>query len=293
MDDIALFIHIVQQGGLSGAARYLSLPAATVTRRLQKLEQRLGCQLLHRSARQCVLTQEGEVYYQTYADLVEQFEQAEEQLSEDMKQLRGRLKVLAPMNVSHGLLRPMWLGFTRSYPDIQLELNLSNQLQDIINSKADIALRVGPQPDSQLYQQKLGQVDTIMVASPQYLADLDEPQQPSMLKDYRTVGTTLLPTWKLSHVESGVSQEVFPRFSTVLNDTSFAKYMVCDGQGISLLPTTEVQPELDAGQLVCILPQWRGEVRDIYAVWPSGRLLNAKAKCLREYMQGYIKTHLV
>ncbi len=293
LDDITLFIHIMQQGGLSGAARHLSLPAATVTRRLQKLEQQLGCQLLHRSARQCVPTQEGEVYYQTYADLVQQFEQAKQQLSEEMKQLRGKLRVLAPANLSHGLLRTMWLGFTRSYPEIQLELSLSNQLQDMIKNKADIAIRVGPQPDSLLYQQKLGQVDTIMVSSPLYLAKTGEPQHPSELKEHRIIGTTVLSKWKLKHTGSGTSLEVFPRFSTQINDTSFVKYLACDAQGIALLPVIEVKSELKSGKLIQILPQWRGEVRNIYVVWPSGQLLNAKAKCLRDYIQGYIKAHLV
>ncbi|MDE1462440.1 LysR family transcriptional regulator [Spartinivicinus poritis] len=292
-DDIALFIHIVQQGGLSGAASYLSLPAATVTRRLKKLEQQLGCQLLHRSARQCVLTQEGEVYYQAYAELVEQFEQAQQQLSKDLKQLSGKLKILAPTNISHGFLRQMWLGFTRTYPKIQLELILSNQLQDMIKNKADIAIRIGPQADSSLYQLKLGQIDKIMVASPDFLTTAGEPQHPSEVKTYRVIGTTLFSKWTLSHIESGETQEIFPRFNAIFNDTSFVKYMVCDSQGISLLPLTEVKSELDSGQLVRILPQWRGEVREIYAVWPSGRLLSEKAKCLRTYLKEYIKTHLV
>lgn len=169
LDDIALFIHIVQQGGLSAAARHLDLPAATVTRRLQKLEQELGSQLLHRSARQCQLTQEGEVYYQAYADLVEQFNQARQQLSRDLRQLSGRLKVLAPSNISNGILKPMWISFCREYPEIQLELVLSNQLQDMISLKADLALRIGPQPDSLLYQKRLGAVGTVLVAAPDYL----------------------------------------------------------------------------------------------------------------------------
>jgi LysR family transcriptional regulator, transcriptional activator AphB len=280
LDDIVLFIHIVQQGGLAGAARHLNLPPATVTRRLQKLEHQLGCQLLHRSARQCVLTGDGEVYYQSYADLAEQFEQAQRQLSEDMTQLRGKLRVLAPSNISHGFLRPFWLHFTRAYPDIQLELHL------------DIALRIGPQPDSLLYQQKLGQIDKVMVASPAYLAAQGMPVQPSDIKEHRVIGTILFPRWKLSHLETGTSQEIFPRFCSLFNDTSFAKYLACDGQGIALLPITEVKRELDNGGLLRILPQWQGEPRNIYAVWPSGKLLSEKAKVLRDSLHKFIQEHL-
>lgn len=293
LDDTSLFINIVQHGGLSSAARVLSLPVATVTRRLQKLEQQLGYQLLHRSARQFALTQEGEVYYRAYTDLVGQFEQTRQQLSADMKQVRGKLKVLAPINISHGFLRPMWLGFARRYPEIQLEVILSNQLQDMAASKADIAVRVGPQPDSSLHQKKLGEIEKILVASPTYLAEIGAPQHPSDIKNHRVIGTTMFSKWKLNNRETGASLEVFPRFSALFNDTSFAKYLACDSQGISLLPMTEVKAEIESGDLVRILPQWRGEARGIYAVWPSGRLLNEKAKRLREYLQDYIDANLV
>lgn len=292
LDDIALFIHVVQHGSLSSAATHLSMPAATVTRRLQKLEQQLGSKLLHRSARQCVLTQEGEVYYKQYADLIEQFDLKQQQLSKDMTQLSGKLKVLAPMNISHVFLRQMWVGFTRRYPDIQLDLILSNQMQDMIKLKADIAVRSGPQPDSLLYQQKLGEADTILVASPAYLAEEGQPSHPSKLKEHRIVGTELIPKWKLTHITKGTTQEIFPRFSSTFNDTSFVKYLVCDGQGISLLPTTEVKDELGSGELVRILPKWCGEVRTLYVVWPTGQLLNEKAKCLREYMLAYVSEQL-
>ncbi|WP_102795205.1 LysR family transcriptional regulator [Bowmanella denitrificans] len=290
-DDIRLFVHIVQQGGLSGAAQFMGLPAATVTRRLQKLEQQLGSQLLHRSARQCVLSQEGEIYYQAYADLVSQFEQTQQQLSESHKLLHGKLKVLAPINISHGFLRPMWLGFSRQFPQIQLELILANQREDLINSKAELALRVGPQPDSLLYQQKLGQIPKLLVASPDYLAENGIPEHPGQLKEHRLVGTTLWSKWQLVH-QSGTVQELFPRFNATFNDTEMMKHLACDHQGISLLPLTEVQPQLENGELVRVLPQWQGDKRDIYLVWPSGRLLSERAKCLRDFIADYIEKNM-
>lgn len=289
LDDIALFIHIVQQGGLSAAASFLNMPAATVTRRLQKLEQDLGCQLLHRSARQCIPTQEGELYYQNYVELIEQFEQTRQQLSADIKQLSGKLKVLAPSNFSHSLLQPMWLGFMRQYPDIQLDLQLSNQLQDILKCKADLAIRIGQQPDSLLYQQKLGELQTILVAAPTFIHEFSWPQPPSQLKDYRLLGSTLRNKWKLMHNNTHQQQEIFPRFSCLSNDLSFLKSAAVDGQGIALLPLNEVRQELQQGLLWHVLPQWCGERREVYVVWPSGRLLSAKAKCLRSYMQNYLQ----
>lgn len=293
LDDIVLFIQIVRRGGLSGTAKHLGIPPATVTRRLQTLEKELGCQLLHRSARQFELTQEGEIYYQSYVDLVEEFEITQLQLNQELKQLSGKLRVLAPTNVSQGVLRPMWLDFTRRYPDIQLELILSNQLEDMAKTKADIAIRIGPQPDSQLYQLKLGQMETIMVASPLYLNTATEPHEPSDLQSHRIIGTTLRLKWQLTHRKSTLAHEIFPRFSASSNDLTFVKYWVLDGQGIALLPAAEVKNELLSGTLVRILPDWQGHTREIYAVWPSGRLLNEKAKCLREHVKQFVRNTFV
>ncbi|MCL1124347.1 LysR family transcriptional regulator [Shewanella surugensis] len=108
LDDMALFVHIVRYHSLANAAKKLNMSAGTLTRRLQKLEQRLACQLINRSARQCVLTQEGETYYQAYADLIEQFEVIQHNLRADRSDMSGKLKVLAPTNISIGFLQPMW-----------------------------------------------------------------------------------------------------------------------------------------------------------------------------------------
>ena len=270
LDDIVLFVHIVQQGGLSQAGEYLSLPAATVTRRLQRLESRLGQKLLHRSARQCTLTQQGQVYYQSYANLVEQFEQTRYQLNQQKEQLSGKLKVLAPLNICHGFLKPMWLSFCKKYPDIQLELILSNQLDDIIKNQADLALRIGPQADSLLQQKKLAEADSILVASPEYLTNAAKLVEPNDLKHHR----------------------LMCRFKSIYNDTGFVKYQVADHQGIGLLPRFEIINELQTKELVRVLPLWQSLPREIYAIWPSGRLLSKKAVCLRDYMHNFISEQL-
>lgn len=289
LDDIVLFVQIVRRGGLAGAAQYLGLPPATVTRRLQKLERELGCQLLHRSARQFVLTQEGERYYQSYVDLVEQFETTQQQLTTDSHKLNGRLRVLAPTNISHGFLRPFWTAFIREYPEIQLEVILSNQLEDMPGEKADIAIRMGRQPDSLLFQQKLGEIETIIVASPTYLQSTSALLAPEDLMNHRVIGTTLRLKWTLNRKELKISQEVFPRFHSISNDLAFVKHLAEDGLGIALLPFTEVKAELQAGRLVRLLPSWRGPLREIYAVWPSGRLLSEKAKALKEAAKKYVE----
>ena len=288
-DDIVLFVHIVQQQGLASAAKKLGLPAATVTRRLQRLEMSVKRQLIHRSARQFSLTADGEVFYQAYAGLVEQLEQTQQQLSGEMNVLAGSLTVLAPSNISTGLLQPMWSGFIKAYPDIKLELILSNSVESMLSSGADLALRIGPQASSILYQKRLGSLKTVLVATPEYLASNGDPLSLDELEAHRLIGTNTLAKWNMFNSETKIKQEIRPRFATQVNDIKLATQLVCDHLGISLLPTSEVESLIDAGTLSQILPSWQGPKRDLYTVWPSGTLLSAKAKCLKEYMENFIQ----
>ena len=287
-DDIVLFVHIVQQQGLAAAAHKLDLPAATVTRRLKRLESSLACQLIHRSARQFVLTAQGEVFYHAYAQLVEQLEHTQQQLSGELNTLSGSLKVLAPTNISIGLLQPMWSGFIKTHPDIKLELTLSNQVENILSTSADIALRIGPQESSSLYQKRVGALQTWLVASPEYLKHKGTPDNLDALAQHYLIGINALSTWKMQHESSGKIHEVHPRFSTLVNDVKFVSQLTCDAIGIALLPSSEVMAHLQSGRLVRILKDWQGPERTLYTVWPSGKLLNAKALCLRDYIESYM-----
>lgn len=289
IDDIVLFVHIVQQQSLAAAASELALPAATVTRRLKRLEERVGCQLIHRSARQFSLTPEGDSYYQAYADLVEQLEQTQRRLSKQVHALAGPLKVLAPNNISTGMLRPMWSEFIKSYPDIKLELCLSNSMQNIITSGADLALRIGPQESSLLYQQRFGSLSTLVVASPGYLANNTQPKSLEELKNHSLIGTNTLSTWRMSHQTESKQQRLLPRFTTITDDIKLVTQLVCDDIGIALLPSSEVATLLKNGTLVRILEDWQGPSRDLYTVWPSGKLLSARAKCLRDFIHQYFE----
>ena len=290
-DDIALFVHIVEEQGLAAAAKKMDVPAATVTRRLKRLEATMGSQLIHRSARQFSLTPEGESCYQAYADLVAQFELTAQQLSKELHALSGPLKVLAPTNISIGILQPMWSGFIKQYPQITLELKLSNQLENMLPSGADLALRIGPQESSLLYQKRLGSLKTVLVATPEYLKANGSPQSLDELSAHRLIGASTLSTWNMTHSNSQQTQEIHPRFSTLVNDIKMATQLVCDHMGISLLPSSEVMQLIDTGQLTQLLIPWQGENRDLYTVWPTGKLLNAKAKCLRDYMHEYVARH--
>lgn len=292
LDDIALFVEVVNRGNLATAAKQLKLPAATVTRRIQRLEERLGVKLMHRSARKLVLTHDGDVYFQTYAELVQQFNQAQQILGQESKQLSGKVKVLAPVNISHGILRSMWVSFTRDYPDIQLDLELSNLQMDLIEAQADLAIRIGKQPDSSFYQRRLGELETVLVATQTYIEAHGAPEHPSQLIEHNLIGLTMRKKWVLHQQTTSQSYTLYPQWRAQINDPVFVKYFVLDSQGIALVPLTEVKAELDSGEAVRILPDWKGEVRDIFLIWPSGKLMSKRAQCLRDYIFEYMHKSL-
>ena len=291
-DDLYLFIQIVQHQGLAKASQHLNMSAATITRRLQKLEQNLNTQLIHRSARQFVLTPEGQTYYQTYAPIFKQLETSRYNLTNDSQATCGPLKVFTPTNISLGFLQPMWSGFIKQYPDIQLELRLNNKVEDILEAKADLALRIGPQSDSQLYQKKLGSLSTLFVASPDYLKQKGEPRSLEELSEHTLLATHTLPNWQLKQISTGKSCEYHPEITTLTNDISLISHFVCDGLGISLLPINEARNHIESGAMVQILKDWKGPERELFAVWSTGRLLNARAKLLKQFMQDYITSKL-
>ncbi|MEO9530511.1 LysR family transcriptional regulator [Roseibium sp.] len=287
-DDIALFVHIVQKGSLARTAAHLGVPAATVTRRLRKLEERTGAKLLHRSARKFALTSEGEAFYEAFADLIGQAEANFRGLSADLHALQGGLKVAAPTNISVGILQPMWSGFIRAFPDIRLTLTLNNENKDLLENHVDLALRIGPQTDLRLFQRRLGGIATTVVASPDYLKAAGTPLIPDDLAGHSLIKVAALQSWELENTLSGDRETLHLNAFVTVDDIGLARQFAADGHGLALLPVSEISGDLQSGRLRRVLTGWRGPGRDIFAVWPTGRLLSARAKCLREYMAAFL-----
>ncbi len=288
LDDIALFVHIAEAKSLAGAGTVLNLPPATITRRLRRLEERLGHRLVHRSARRFSLTSEGEAYYRAFAELVEQAEVTARNLSSDLHQLSGPLVVAAPTNISVGVLQPMWTAFMIQNPGIRLDLRLNNFNVDLQEERIDLSLRIGPQRDESLYQKKLGTIATLLMAAPGYLEKHGTPASPNELEQHSIIAVPTIPVWHLRHMLGGNSIDLRLTGDVVVDDISLVRQFAEDGLGICLLGVTEASKSLQEGRLVPVMPNWRGQQRDIYTVWPTGRLLSARAKCLREFAQGYL-----
>jgi len=291
LDDLALFIAIVEAGSLNAAAEKEGLPTATVTRRLQKLEAGLGYRLLHRSARRTMLTAEGTQYYEQCRPLVQALRQATLRLDATLGAIEGTIRVLAPVNFASEILAPAWASFLEQYPRVQLELELSNEVQDLVGSGADLAIRIGAMADSTLTQRKLGNVKLVLAASPAYLAKHGTPRSIAELTGHATIATLPLREWHLQDPDTGAQTVLHPEPRVRVNEVRLAVMMAEAGLGIVLAPELQCHASLESGALVRLLPGWTSRVRSVYAVWSQQRYLPARVRALLEHLAAFTAQH--
>lgn len=287
LDDLELFVSIVEAGSLAAAGEKQGVPAATVTRRLQQLERQLGCRLLDRSARRLQLSPEGQLYYEQCRPLIHGLRQATRKLDDMLGDTAGQVRVLAPTNLASGPLAPAWSSFIEKYPRIRLDLELSNSLQDLVGSGADLAIRVGELADSSLTQRLLGTTRLVLVASPGYLQRHGTPATPEALADHRCIVVEPIRHWRFK-AGDGPPRTLQPVPHVRLNDLHLAISLAASGSGILLCPRVHCDALLQAGRLHLLLPEFETEPRQIFAVWSQQRYLPARVRALLEHLADYL-----
>ncbi|QRV22349.1 LysR family transcriptional regulator [Marinomonas foliarum] len=285
LDDLKIFITAANKHSLTAAAQHLDMTIATVSRRISALEQKLGCELLHRSTKGLKLTPVGESYYEECAEFIDALDQRISNLDQTLNSLKGDLKVLAPVNLGSGPLDAFWQEFVKLYPDIALNIELSNTLQDIRDTRADIALRSGNQTNSSLIQNKLGHIEPVLVSSPQ--ATFTLPDCIEELQNAPSIASKMFVDWLLIN-QQGEHHQLNKEHRHISNDMNVTLNLAKAGAGITLMPMSMVIGALETGELVRILPEWRGQNREIFLVWPYRRSLSARAKLLKEELTKFL-----
>src|SRR5689334_6280908 len=186
-NDTLMFVKVVEKGSFTAAAMALGVPKATLSRKITELEQRLGTRLLKRTTRKLGLTEAGTLYYERSARIAQDLTEAESAVSQLNSAPRGWLRFTAPYSLGTDAITPLLPEFMARYPDVRLEMFLSNEKMDLIASEMDIALRVGNLPDSSLSARKLASLQMHIYASPDYLARHGEPLQPADLEHHRAL----------------------------------------------------------------------------------------------------------
>ncbi len=281
LNEMLIFVRVVEQQSLTGAGRVLGLPKSTVSRKLSSLEDRLGVRLLQRTTRKMHLTPEGETYYARCSHIVAQIEEAEQSVISAVDKPRGTLRISAPRIFVEYFLSDLIHIYLQQYPEVRVELLLNERIVDLVEENYDLAIRVGTLRDSSLIARKLGPVPGFCCASPAYLKARGVPQTPDDLSqhDCILVGSRIdNVSWTFQEPDTQKMRNTSVHGRLLVNHLPLAYKAVLRGDGIARLPSFLCADDLRAGKLRSVLEDWLPKPGSIYAVYPSNRHLPAKVR---------------
>lgn len=269
--DMTVFVAVVNRGGFSAAARVCGLTPSGVSKLITRLETRLNTRLLHRSTRRVQLTEEGEAYYARAVRILDDIEAAEREASTGASP-RGHVRVNASVPYGRKYLLPLLPRFLAAYPEITVDVMLSDTVIDLMQERADIAIRFGRLSDSALMARKLGAGPVSIVASPDYLARYGVPQSPLELERHHAIGWTfqrLVKGWPF--MMEGRVRELTPPIRARASDGDVARDMALGGIGLARLGHFNVAEDIGAGRLVEVLQAFNpNDIEDLHAVFLGG-----------------------
>ena len=281
--DLDIFARVVSAGSLSAAGRELDLSPAVVSKRLRRLEDRLGTRLLQRTTRQIALTEAGQGYYERIVPILAGIEEAEAFVTRRSTLARGTLKISVPTAFGRMHIAPHLRDFMEKNPDLNVNLMLNDDIVDIVGEGFDLAVRIGELSDSSLVAKRLASVKRVLVASPAYLKTRNAPLTPAELGEHCCIAPHNGEPWKLEGPNG--AEIIRPLGPLTTNSSEVIREATLAGVGIALRSTWEIGPELSSGKLVRILPQYEGNKSiAIYALYPSKRFLPAKVRLFIDYL---------
>ncbi|EKM6430395.1 LysR family transcriptional regulator [Cronobacter sakazakii] len=274
LQDMALFALVAETGSFTAAAQKAGLPKSSVSQRISQLEAHVGLRLLNRTTRKLSLTFAGEHYLVHCREMLDASERADLAIQRLRDNPSGRLRITSPAGIGATLLARMNAEFLAKYPDITLEVFISDDVRDLVMEGFDVALRTGKPQDSSLIGRKIGHCPRYLLASPNYLAQHPALTHPSQLVDHRVIVHRAWSEWLLQR-----DRELYRCHLNQMHQTDnllYARESALAGAGITLLPAFLLDDSLAQGALVNVLPEWTVTGNDLYLVYP-GRKLNAPA----------------
>ncbi len=289
LNEISIFIKVVQLTSFSQAARSLGIPNSTVSSKVSSLEKRLGMTLIQRTTRKLHVTPAGQNFYQRCLSGLEEIRAAELEISSIQGEPKGILRITAPADLGRSLLPDTISRFTREYPKVCVEAILTDRRVDLLSEGVDLAIRAGVLKDSTLIARKLGTSYFVPVASPKYIKQHGQPRHPRELKEHLVIAFPPLGTdeWKLFSKKGGISVTINPR--VIINDLDGTYGMVLKGDGIALIPAYMCYEDIKAGKLVRILPEWKTSVSPVHFVYPGQRFVSPKLQAFMKFAGDDIK----
>ncbi|QKX17069.1 LysR substrate-binding domain-containing protein [Microbulbifer sp. YPW1] len=284
-EGVSEFVAVAEAGSFTGAARKLGISTAQVSRQVSALEARLSTRLLYRTTRKVSVTEVGTVYYQHCRQVLDGLAEAERAVTDLQQVPRGRLRLTAPVTYGETTLAPLVTDFALQYPELQVEMELTNQKLDLVAEGYDLAIRLGQLTDSSMMARRLGSRTLYVCASPHYLSSHGEPHSLSELARHNCLPGTL-DYWRFR--EQGRSRNIRVSGSFRCNSGRALVDAAVKGIGIVQLPDYYVDEYLQGGQLVSLLEHYREQDDGIWGIYPHNRHLSPKVSMLLDFLGEYI-----
>ncbi|MDR8398359.1 LysR family transcriptional regulator [Paraburkholderia sp. USG1] len=295
LQNMRVFLRVVEAGSFTGAAQQLNTTTAFVSRAVSDLEAHLSARLLNRTTRRIALTGAGERYLQRCEQILAYVEQAEAEAGDAHARPSGKLKVHAMASFGQHYVVPAVGRYLQQYPDVRVELTLTQRIPDLLEEGYDVALVLATDlPDSGFVSQRLASAFSIACASPAYLERCGVPRMPADLANHtclQTVTPTPASQWQFTGPDGDETIELgAAKFQVNVADAQAVA--VCEGMGIGLLPIYSAVCGLRSGELVRVLPEYRSQEMNVYAMYPSRRYLDAKVRAWVELLREQIPAAL-
>ncbi|WP_078083325.1 LysR substrate-binding domain-containing protein [Microbulbifer mangrovi] len=284
-EGVSEFVAVAEAGSFTGAARKLGISTAQVSRQVSALEARLSTKLLYRTTRKVSVTEVGTVYYQHCRQVLDGLAEAERAVTDLQQVPRGRLRLTAPVTYGETTLAPLVNDFALRYPELQVEMELTNQKLDLVAEGYDLAIRLGQLTDSSMMARRLGSRTLHVCASPGYLSSHGEPHSLSELARHNCLPGTL-DYWRFR--EQGRSRNIRVNGSFRCNSGRALVDAAVKGIGIVQLPDYYVDEYLQGGQLVSLLEHYRERDDGIWGIYPHNRHLSPKVSMLLDFLDEFI-----
>lgn len=288
IQSIRVFARVVEAGTFTKAAESLDLPKGTVTKLVQHLESRLKVKLLNRTTRRVTVTPDGAAYYERTARVLNDLDDIEASMANAQAKPSGRLRVDVGTSVAREIIIPALADFYRRFPDIQLDLGVTDRSVDLLADNVDCVIRGGELLDQSLVARRVANVPLITVASPAYLKAHGTPTHPEQLEQEHTTvnyfSTRNGRPFPNEFEKDGQMLEISGRYRLSVNESNAMTAAVLAGLGVAQIGAFTAAPLIERGELVQVLGEWTCESIPLYVVYPPNRHLSAKVRAFVEWV---------
>lgn len=295
LEAMRVFARVAELGSFTRAAEDLSLPKASVSTAVQRLETRLGTRLLHRTTRRVQLTQDGRVFYDRGRELLSDMDELQSMFRQSAETLRGRLRVDMPTGAARNFVIPRLPQFLDAHPHLEIELSGTDRRVDLVREGFDCVLRVGPVGDANLIARSLGSYHVVNCASPVYLQRYGTPQTLDDLAEHRLIHYVTTFGAKPDGFEyfDGERYRMLPmRGALTVNNAESYEAACLAGLGLIQVPGPAVRRLIEQGALVEVLPQWSAEPMPISLLYAHRRNLPRRVQVFMNWVADILRPYL-